>query len=155
MRSQFEKESYFEAVTLESERVRLFKDFLLALEESCGHNHQNRKKQSRKHKTKRSRSRSPNTETDEERSRDSRHRNKKKSKRTRSESRSPSISESGSQPIGIMFFHQLLVVRGVGSCASPPSNRSATLFLLTLSCSYLVLQVGLSLTSIFFFQFDH
>ncbi|XP_064614415.1 LOW QUALITY PROTEIN: pre-mRNA-processing factor 40 homolog A-like [Liolophura sinensis] len=85
VRSQFERESAFELITLESERIRLYKEYLMALEESCSHHH-TKKKKSKKHKLKRSRSRSKSSDSEDD---SSRHKTKKK-KRSRSESRSPS-----------------------------------------------------------------
>lgn len=57
IRSKLEHETAFEAITLESERMRLFREYVIAYEETCGHHHAKRKK-SKKHKVKRSRSRS-------------------------------------------------------------------------------------------------
>uniref|UniRef100_T1JD55 Pre-mRNA-processing factor 40 homolog B n=1 Tax=Strigamia maritima TaxID=126957 RepID=T1JD55_STRMM len=92
IRSQFESESAFTAVTLESERIRLFKEYQQNLEEACGHHHSKAKKHSKKNKKQKKRSRSKsrsNSESDD----DDRHRSKKK-KRSRSFSRSPSRSSS-------------------------------------------------------------
>ena len=52
-----EKDSAWEAITLESERLRLFKEYITSMEESCMHHH-SRHKKSRKRKSRRSRSRS-------------------------------------------------------------------------------------------------
>ncbi|XP_067650087.1 pre-mRNA-processing factor 40 homolog A-like isoform X2 [Haliotis asinina] len=85
IRSKLEHEAAFEAITLESERMRLFREYVIAYEETCGHHHAKRKK-SKKHKVKRSRSRSHSSDSEEE---ERRHKAKKK-KKSRSESRSPS-----------------------------------------------------------------
>uniref|UniRef100_A0A8C7FUD4 Pre-mRNA-processing factor 40 homolog A n=1 Tax=Oncorhynchus kisutch TaxID=8019 RepID=A0A8C7FUD4_ONCKI len=61
VRERFLKESAFEDVTLESERKRIFKDFMHVLEHECQHHHSKTKKhskKSKKHHRKRSRSRS-------------------------------------------------------------------------------------------------
>uniref|UniRef100_A0A8C2ZGA7 PRP40 pre-mRNA processing factor 40 homolog A n=1 Tax=Cyclopterus lumpus TaxID=8103 RepID=A0A8C2ZGA7_CYCLU len=61
IRDRFLKESAFEDVTLESERKRIFKDFMHVLEHECQHHHSKTKKhskKSKKHHRKRSRSRS-------------------------------------------------------------------------------------------------
>ncbi|KAK1902673.1 Pre-mRNA-processing factor 40 like A [Dissostichus eleginoides] len=61
VRDRFLKESAFEDVTLESERKRIFKDFMHVLEHECQHHHSKTKKhskKSKKHHRKRSRSRS-------------------------------------------------------------------------------------------------
>ncbi|XP_060083789.1 pre-mRNA-processing factor 40 homolog B-like isoform X2 [Ylistrum balloti] len=96
VRSRIEKEAAYEAITLEAERIRLYKEFIIVLEETCYHQH-SKKKKSKKHKNKRSRSRSksPISESDEEQQ-TSRHKSKKKKKsRSESRSRSPSyISDS-------------------------------------------------------------
>ncbi|XP_053374392.1 pre-mRNA-processing factor 40 homolog B-like isoform X4 [Mercenaria mercenaria] len=85
VRSRFENESAFEAITLESERIRLYKEFLVAVEEACMHRHP-KKRKSKKHKSRRSRSRSRSGDYSEEES-SSRHKSKK---RRKSRSRSPS-----------------------------------------------------------------
>uniref|UniRef100_A0A3Q2P353 Pre-mRNA-processing factor 40 homolog A n=1 Tax=Fundulus heteroclitus TaxID=8078 RepID=A0A3Q2P353_FUNHE len=62
VRERFLKEAAFEDVTLESERKRIFKDFMHVLEHECQHHHSKTKKhskKSKKHHRKRSRSRSP------------------------------------------------------------------------------------------------
>uniref|UniRef100_A0A7N6B2K1 Pre-mRNA-processing factor 40 homolog A n=1 Tax=Anabas testudineus TaxID=64144 RepID=A0A7N6B2K1_ANATE len=61
VRERFLKEPAFEDVTLESERKRIFKDFMHVLEHECQHHHSKTKKhskKSKKHHRKRSRSRS-------------------------------------------------------------------------------------------------
>uniref|UniRef100_A0A669EWW2 Pre-mRNA-processing factor 40 homolog A n=1 Tax=Oreochromis niloticus TaxID=8128 RepID=A0A669EWW2_ORENI len=61
VRERFLKEPAFEDVTLESERKRIFKDFMHVLEHECQHHHSRTKKhskKSKKHHRKRSRSRS-------------------------------------------------------------------------------------------------
>uniref|UniRef100_A0A3Q3DQG2 FF domain-containing protein n=1 Tax=Hippocampus comes TaxID=109280 RepID=A0A3Q3DQG2_HIPCM len=61
VRERFLKEAAFEDVTLESERKRIFKDFMHVLEHECQHHHSKTKKhskKSKKHHRKRSRSRS-------------------------------------------------------------------------------------------------
>ena len=62
VRSKMEKDSAWEAITLESERLRLFKEYITSMEESCMHHH-SRHKKSRKRKNRRSRSRSSVSET--------------------------------------------------------------------------------------------
>ncbi|KAL5006562.1 hypothetical protein ScPMuIL_015368 [Solemya velum] len=99
IRSRFEKDPVFEMITLESERIRLFKEFQIIMEETCLHRH-SKKKKSKKHKNKRSRSRSRSrsiskrlSESEEE---ISQHKSKKKrKKRSESRSRSPSYPSEG------------------------------------------------------------
>ncbi|XP_069110449.1 pre-mRNA-processing factor 40 homolog B-like isoform X2 [Argopecten irradians] len=96
VRTRIEKEAAYEAITLEAERIRLYKEFIIVLEETCYHQH-SKKKKSKKHKNKRSRSRSKSPISDsEEEQQSSRHKSKKKKKsRSVSRSRSPSyISDS-------------------------------------------------------------
>lgn len=57
-KAKLERDPAWEAITLESERIRLFKEYIIALEEACAHHHSRRKK-SKKHKNRRSRSRTP------------------------------------------------------------------------------------------------
>uniref|UniRef100_A0A8C0BHX7 Pre-mRNA-processing factor 40 homolog A n=1 Tax=Buteo japonicus TaxID=224669 RepID=A0A8C0BHX7_9AVES len=66
IRDRFVKEPAFEDITLESERKRIFKDFMHVLEHECQHHHSKNKKhskKSKKHHRKRSRSRSGNWDT--------------------------------------------------------------------------------------------
>ncbi|XP_073401731.1 pre-mRNA-processing factor 40 homolog A isoform X1 [Dendrobates tinctorius] len=86
VRERFIKEAAFEDITLESERKRIFKDFVHALEHECQHHHTKNKKhskKSKKHHRKRSRSRSGSESEEEEE-------NHTKKKRQRSDSRSGS-----------------------------------------------------------------
>ncbi|XP_011488013.1 pre-mRNA-processing factor 40 homolog A isoform X2 [Oryzias latipes] len=83
VRERFVKEAAFEDITLESERKRIFKDFMHVLEHECQHHHSKTKKhskKSKKHHRKRSRSRSGSESEEEE------YHKKKK----RSQSKSPS-----------------------------------------------------------------
>ncbi|XP_019731441.1 pre-mRNA-processing factor 40 homolog A isoform X2 [Hippocampus comes] len=69
VRERFLKEAAFEDVTLESERKRIFKDFMHVLEHECQHHHSKTKKhskKSKKHHRKRSRSRSGSESEEEE-----------------------------------------------------------------------------------------
>lgn len=85
IRTKLEGEPAFEHITLEAERIRLYKKHLVALEESCSHHHA-KKKKSKKHRSRRSRSRSHSSDSE-----DDRHRSSKKSKsRRKSDSRSRS-----------------------------------------------------------------
>ncbi|XP_066543901.1 pre-mRNA-processing factor 40 homolog A isoform X2 [Amia ocellicauda] len=91
VRERFLKESAFEDITLESERKRIFKDFIHVLEHECQHHHSKNKKhskKSKKHHRKRSRSRS-GSESEE----DDYHSKKKK----RSQSKSPSERSSSAE----------------------------------------------------------
>ncbi|XP_076094750.1 pre-mRNA-processing factor 40 homolog B-like isoform X3 [Mytilus galloprovincialis] len=99
VREKLEKDSAYQAVTVESERIRLFREYQQILEESCSHHH-SRKKKTKKHKTRRSRSKSKSQSESEAETvaSSSRHRKKKKERKHRSESRSRSpsnVSESG------------------------------------------------------------
>ncbi|KAM9709775.1 pre-mRNA-processing factor 40 homolog A [Menidia menidia] len=90
VRDRFLKEPAFEDVTLESERKRIFKDFMHVLEHECQHHHSKTKKhskKSKKHHRKRSRSRS-GSESEE----DEYHKKKK-----RSQSKSPSERSSSGE----------------------------------------------------------
>ncbi|XP_017279882.1 pre-mRNA-processing factor 40 homolog A isoform X3 [Kryptolebias marmoratus] len=90
IRDRFLKEPAFEDVTLESERKRIFKDFMHVLEHECQHHHSKTKKhskKSKKHHRKRSRSRSASESEDEE------YHKKKK----RSQSKSPSERSSSGE----------------------------------------------------------
>ncbi|XP_055734900.1 pre-mRNA-processing factor 40 homolog A-like isoform X2 [Salvelinus fontinalis] len=92
VRERFLKESAFEDVTLESERKRIFKDFMHVLEHECQHHHSKTKKhskKSKKHHRKRSRSRSGSESEGE----DDYHTKKKK----RSPSKSPSERSSSGE----------------------------------------------------------
>ena len=92
VKDKLEKDQAFQAITLESERIRLFKEYQQIVEESCSHHHA-KKKKSKKHKNKHSRSKSKSaSETEEETSVSTKHRKKKKDRKKRSESRSRSPS---------------------------------------------------------------
>lgn len=91
VRERFLKESAFEDVTLESERKRIFKDFMHVLEHECQHHHSKTKKhskKSKKHHRKRSRSRSGSESEDDE---------YHKKKGRRSQSKSPSEHSSSGE----------------------------------------------------------
>ncbi|KAL1439011.1 hypothetical protein MTO96_047483 [Rhipicephalus appendiculatus] len=83
VRKQFEKEPAFINLSLESERMRIFKEYQLTLEATCSHHHSRSKKHSKKTKKNKKRSRS-RSESDSDSS--SRHRSSRKKKRSRSES---------------------------------------------------------------------
>ncbi|XP_006002135.1 pre-mRNA-processing factor 40 homolog A isoform X2 [Latimeria chalumnae] len=92
IRERFVKEPAFEDITLESERKRIFKDFLHVLENECQHHHSKTKKhskKSKKHHRKRSRSRS-GSESEEEES----HSKRKKRSSSKSDSERSSSLES-------------------------------------------------------------
>ncbi|XP_074857954.1 pre-mRNA-processing factor 40 homolog A isoform X6 [Carettochelys insculpta] len=92
IRDRFVKEPAFEDITLESERKRIFKDFIHALEHECQHHHSKNKKhskKSKKHHRKRSRSRSGSESDDDD--------SHSKKKRQRSESRSVSDHSSSAE----------------------------------------------------------
>ncbi|XP_060113435.1 pre-mRNA-processing factor 40 homolog A [Heteronotia binoei] len=92
IRERFVKESAFEDITLESERKRIFKDFIYLLEHECQHHHSKNKKhskKSKKHHRKRSRSRSGSESEDDD--------SHSKKKRQRSESRSVSEHSSSAE----------------------------------------------------------
>uniref|UniRef100_A0A673CXX1 Pre-mRNA-processing factor 40 homolog A n=1 Tax=Sphaeramia orbicularis TaxID=375764 RepID=A0A673CXX1_9TELE len=92
VRERFLKESAFEDVTLESERKRIFKDFMHVLEHECQHHHSKTKKhskKSKKHHRKRSRSRSGSESEEEE------YHKKKKRSQSKSPSERSSSGESG------------------------------------------------------------
>ncbi|XP_029391807.1 pre-mRNA-processing factor 40 homolog A isoform X8 [Mus pahari] len=89
IRERFVKEPAFEDITLESERKRIFKDFMHVLEHECQHHHSKNKKhskKSKKHHRKRSRSRSGSDSDDDD--------SHSKKKRQRSESHSASEHSS-------------------------------------------------------------
>nr|XP_056717092.1 LOW QUALITY PROTEIN: pre-mRNA-processing factor 40 homolog A [Euleptes europaea] len=92
IRERFVKEPAFEDITLESERKRIFKDFMYLLEHECQHHHSKNKKhskKSKKHHRKRSRSRSGSESEDDD--------SHSKKKRQRSESRSVSERSSSAE----------------------------------------------------------
>ncbi|XP_033874702.3 pre-mRNA-processing factor 40 homolog A-like isoform X2 [Acipenser ruthenus] len=92
VRDRFLKESAFEDITLESERKRIFKDFVHVLEHECQHHHSKNKKhskKSKKHHRKRSRSRSGSDSED-----DDYHSKKKKRSPSRSASERSSSAET-------------------------------------------------------------
>ncbi|GFO50262.1 pre-mRNA-processing factor 40-like protein a [Plakobranchus ocellatus] len=90
IRPKIEHEQAFVNITLEAERIRLFKEHLIAIEETCSHYH-SKKKKSKKHRARRSKSRSHSSDSEDE----SRHKSSKK-KRHHSNSRSPTpASDSG------------------------------------------------------------
>ncbi|OCT61068.1 pre-mRNA-processing factor 40 homolog A [Xenopus laevis] len=94
LRERFTKEPAFEDITLESERKRIFKDFVHTIEHECLHHHsKNRKhsKKSKKHHRKRSRSRSGSESEEEEVE------NHTKKKRQKSDSRSGSEHSSSGE----------------------------------------------------------
>ena len=91
VRPKLENEPAFNAVELESERVRMFKDFLQTLEDACGHHHSKSKKKKNKKKRSRTRSRSRSDSEDERRSR----RRRRRRSRSASRSRSGSSSDAG------------------------------------------------------------
>uniref|UniRef100_A0AAY5ERE0 Pre-mRNA-processing factor 40 homolog A n=1 Tax=Electrophorus electricus TaxID=8005 RepID=A0AAY5ERE0_ELEEL len=93
VRERFLKEPAFEDITLESERKRIFKDFMHVLEHECQHHHSKTKKhskKSKKHHRKRSRSRSGSESEDDEY-----HSKKKKRSTSKSPSEHSSSGESG------------------------------------------------------------
>lgn len=93
VRERFLKEPAFEDITLESERKRIFKDFMHVLEHECQHHHSKTKKhskKSKKHHRKRSRSRSGSESEDDEY-------NSKKKKRSASKSPSEHSSSGESE----------------------------------------------------------
>uniref|UniRef100_A0A4W5QPL7 Pre-mRNA-processing factor 40 homolog A n=1 Tax=Hucho hucho TaxID=62062 RepID=A0A4W5QPL7_9TELE len=95
VRERFLKESAFEDVTLESERKRIFKDFMHVLEHECQHHHSKTKKhskKSKKHHRKRSRSRSRSGSESE--GEDDYHTKKKKHSQSKSPSERSSSGES-------------------------------------------------------------
>ncbi|XP_045602652.1 pre-mRNA-processing factor 40 homolog A isoform X3 [Procambarus clarkii] len=75
--------SSFTAVTIEAERIRIFKEYQQHLEEACGHHHSRNKKKSKKKDRKKSRSRSHSYSSDSD---DGHH--KRRSRRSRSRSKS-------------------------------------------------------------------
>ncbi|XP_042131233.2 pre-mRNA-processing factor 40 homolog A isoform X13 [Peromyscus maniculatus bairdii] len=92
IRERFVKEPAFEDITLESERKRIFKDFMHVLEHECQHHHSKNKKhskKSKKHHRKRSRSRSGSDSDDDD--------SHSKKKRQRSESHSASEHSSSAE----------------------------------------------------------
>ncbi|XP_044274125.1 pre-mRNA-processing factor 40 homolog A isoform X2 [Varanus komodoensis] len=92
IRERFVKEPAFEDITLESERKRIFKDFIYLLEHECQHHHSKNKKhskKSKKHHRKRSRSRSGSESEDDD--------SHSKKKRQRSDSRSVSERSSSAE----------------------------------------------------------
>ncbi|XP_029665947.1 pre-mRNA-processing factor 40 homolog A [Formica exsecta] len=81
VRAKIEEEQDFKAITLESERIRIFKEYQHELEESCSHHHIRSKKKKAKKLKRKSRSRSHSESEGSD----------KGLKRKRHKSRSPSI----------------------------------------------------------------
>uniref|UniRef100_G3UTJ9 Pre-mRNA processing factor 40 homolog A n=1 Tax=Meleagris gallopavo TaxID=9103 RepID=G3UTJ9_MELGA len=97
IRDRFVKEPAFEDITLESERKRIFKDFIHILEHECQHHHSKNKKhskKSKKHHRKRSRSRSVRGFTDSPESDIEREKDKKERERESEKDRARQRSES-------------------------------------------------------------
>ncbi|MEE6489293.1 hypothetical protein FKM82_015527 [Ascaphus truei] len=93
VRERFIKEPSFEDITLESERKRIFKDFMHTIENECQHHHvkiKKHSKKSKKHHRKRSRSNSGSESEEEDE-------NNTKKKRQRSDSRSGSEHSSSGE----------------------------------------------------------
>ncbi|KAF8764745.1 Pre-mRNA-processing factor 40 like protein [Argiope bruennichi] len=100
IRKQFENEAPFENITVESERIRLFKEYQQTLEEACSHHHSKPKKHSKKAKKQKHRSRSQSRSRSESEE-DYRHKNSRKKKhKSRSRSRSRSKSRSSGESRG-------------------------------------------------------
>ncbi|XP_042901270.1 pre-mRNA-processing factor 40 homolog B isoform X1 [Parasteatoda tepidariorum] len=97
VRRQFENEAPFENITVESERVRLFKEYQQTLEEACSHHHSKPKKHSKKSKKQKHRSHSRSRSESEEDYRHKSSRKKKHKSRSRSRSRSKSRSSGDSR----------------------------------------------------------
>uniref|UniRef100_A0A8D3DWU5 Pre-mRNA-processing factor 40 homolog A n=1 Tax=Scophthalmus maximus TaxID=52904 RepID=A0A8D3DWU5_SCOMX len=108
VRERFLKESAFEDVTLESERKRIFKDFMHVLEHECQHHHSKTKKhskKSKKHHRKRSRSRSVSSlHRCGSESEDEEYHKKKKRSQSKSPSERSSSGESGEWVFHICVF---------------------------------------------------
>eukprot|EP00058_Branchiostoma_floridae_P012859 XP_002598347.1 hypothetical protein BRAFLDRAFT_57552 [Branchiostoma floridae] len=99
VRDRFVNDAAFDQILVESERARLFKEFIQALETECSHHHsksssKKHSKKAKKHRSKRSRSHSASESEEEERSH---RRSSKKKKRSRSRSRSESTDRSDSE----------------------------------------------------------
>ncbi|XP_046856786.1 pre-mRNA-processing factor 40 homolog B-like isoform X2 [Xenia sp. Carnegie-2017] len=91
VRERFVSEPAFLAMTVEAERIRLFKEYIADLIQECGHHHSSRSshkkaKKNKKHR-KRSRSVSASTKSDNESDKERTHKRKRRRK-----SRSPSAS---------------------------------------------------------------
>ncbi|KAK6626815.1 hypothetical protein RUM44_009292 [Polyplax serrata] len=82
VRAQLENDDSFKAITLESERIRIFKDFQHETEESCSHRHSRGKKSKKKRTRHRSKSESGSEFSDDRRS----HSKKKRRRRSSNES---------------------------------------------------------------------
>nr|CAD7404150.1 unnamed protein product [Timema cristinae] len=92
-RTKIEGESAFEAITLESERVRIFKEYQHENEEACSHRH-SRSKKSKKNKKNKKRSRTRSRSRSYSESEDDRGHSSRKKRRHRS--RTPSATGSDS-----------------------------------------------------------
>ncbi|XP_078459913.1 pre-mRNA-processing factor 40 homolog A isoform X2 [Lampetra fluviatilis] len=94
VRDRFVNDSAFDQITVESERIRLFKEYVGALEVECQHYHpKHSRKHSKKSKKHRKRSRSRSGSESEE---DDHHHRVKKKKRSRSKSASERSSSAES-----------------------------------------------------------
>ncbi|XP_022656646.1 pre-mRNA-processing factor 40 homolog B-like isoform X2 [Varroa destructor] len=92
IRPLIESHPDFNGLLLESERVRVFKEYTTALEEACSHHHGRSKKSKKNTKHKRNRSSSRSSVTSISSSSGGSSRKKKKKKKSRYQSRSPSPS---------------------------------------------------------------
>nr|CAG4650970.1 EOG090X064W [Simocephalus serrulatus]SVE94235.1 EOG090X064W [Simocephalus serrulatus] len=89
---KLEGDPAFESITVESERVRIFKDYQRDMEETCGHHHSRSKKNKKKEKKQKRRSsssRSPSTARSESRSKS----RSKSPSRSKSDDNEPKIIE--------------------------------------------------------------
>ncbi|KAJ1528898.1 hypothetical protein ONE63_007267 [Megalurothrips usitatus] len=96
-RVKLEGDKSFEAITLESERIRIYKEFQHETEEACGHHHI-RPKKSKKAKSKKKKSNSRSRSRSLSDTEDEHGKRKKRKRRSRSRSESHSSSDSERHP---------------------------------------------------------
>lgn len=117
VRAKIEEEQDFKAITLESERIRIFKEYQHELEESCSHHHIRSKKKKAKKLKRKSRSRSHSESEGSD----------KGLKRKRHKSRSPSIpSKSDSSESETRKSKRKKNKRKRGRSHSPSHSRLAS-----------------------------
>ncbi|XP_039602589.1 pre-mRNA-processing factor 40 homolog B-like isoform X2 [Polypterus senegalus] len=124
VRERFLCDGAFEQITLESERIRLFKEFIQVLENECQHYHSKSKKHSKKtkkHHRKKSHSHSDSESEEEEH----RHRSQKRKKRSLSESASDRSSSPESDRSSRKSRKQKKSKKRHRKSGSPDSEREA------------------------------
>ncbi|XP_071812640.1 uncharacterized protein [Apostichopus japonicus] len=98
VKDQFVNDTIYLSIAPDSERIRLFNEYIASLEEACAHHHakvsSKKNKKTKKHRRRsRSRSRTPASESEDDKDHSSHKRSKKKKR-----SRTPSLESSEEEP---------------------------------------------------------